>query len=131
MEENLKITYNEISNIDTQNIWKQYLYDQIEMEPHQNIYDCAFNCKNVHKNIPCDMFVVLENVCYLGKSTYTSGNLIQDSVADATVYITSGSFNFFSRLNTLCTPLPCTLVQNEIVLFRKPKMMKLSKCLKN
>ena len=92
MEEAFKASYLTISYIDDQTEWSKYIYDFVEMESHHDKFDCSFTCKNVHKEEGCNLFVVHESICYVGKSSHTSGGVYEIPNMNETVYITEGDY---------------------------------------
>ena len=56
-----------------------------------DFYDCSVICKNVEKHDGCDLFLFEDQICYLGKSSYTTGDM--DGLKNATFWATSASLN--------------------------------------
>ena len=77
--------FHAIKSVDSK---KALLY---KAENAANEVDCAFICKYGEKTSGCDLFFFEDEICYLGKSSQTSGSTGVNPV-NATIYITQGKF---------------------------------------
>ena len=75
-----KVTSNHVGNLPTRTL-----------SLPADFYDCSVICKNVEKHDGCDLFLFEDQICYLGKSSYTTGDV--DGLKNATFWATSASLN--------------------------------------
>lgn len=80
--------YHIITQINDVQIWQQYIYGSKTMDAEHDHVDCSFICTNVEAP-NCDLFAFNDQVCYLGKSTQSNGEMIE--LNDATLYLTQSS----------------------------------------
>ena len=65
-----------------------------------NELDCSFLCNNVEKENSCDLFAFEDQKCYFGSSGESKG-LIENDLANATIYVTKGNMKFHLFLKQL------------------------------
>ena len=90
-------TYNTINSIETQIVWQTHIYRTKELEDIDTVLDCSFLCKNVERNNNCALFVFVNQICYLGKSDHTDGN-VEENLENITIYITEGNIPYLEFL---------------------------------
>ena len=74
--------------------WKRHIYKDKELKKGEGLLDCGFICKEVEKAVGCDLIVYHDSICYLGKSSHTSGS-IGVELFNKTVYLTQGRLLIF------------------------------------
>ena len=78
-------TYHAIKSVDSK---KALLY---KAENAATEVDCAFICKYGEKTNGCELFFFEDEICYLGKTSQTSGAIGVNPI-NATIYMSQGKF---------------------------------------